>query len=182
MSISTPLLKDITKIKKKAIGNFTKRQIIIFFLAGLVGVPLFFLTLPALGSSAALMIMVTVMMPFFIIAVYEKKGEGLHAEELIKRKIKFMYGQKKKRPYKVENRETRKKEILRIRKEILELERKGKGIKAGPGAAQNKKPDKKIGSGASSMDKKKTGRVLRKLDGGGKQTSQGIKKAVKPAP
>lgn len=179
MSISTPLLKDITKIKKKEIGKFTKRQIVFFIIAGVVGIPVFFFLRPLIGSSTALMIMVTIMMPFFIMAIYEKNG--VPAEVIIQRKIHFMYKQKKIRPYKIENSDTRKMEIAEIKKEIRELERKGNGGKESKSTQKRKKENKKISPDTPRLDKDKTDRRVRKPVGGRKQTPAGIKKETKAA-
>ena len=43
----------------------------------LVGLPLFFILRNVLPASAAALIMIVVMMPFFLFAMYEKNGEPL---------------------------------------------------------------------------------------------------------
>ena len=40
-----PVPKDLTKVKTKLAFNLTKRQLICFSLAGLVGLPVYFFTL-----------------------------------------------------------------------------------------------------------------------------------------
>ena len=45
--------KDLTKIKSKVLFNLTKRQLICFGLAALMGVPLFFLLKGGIGTTAA---------------------------------------------------------------------------------------------------------------------------------
>ena len=47
--------KDLTKIKSKVLFNLTKRQLICFGLAALMGVPLFFLLKGGIGTTAAAM-------------------------------------------------------------------------------------------------------------------------------
>ena len=47
-----PVPKDLTKVKTKVAFNLTKRQLICFSLAALVGVPVYFLTRKAVGNSA----------------------------------------------------------------------------------------------------------------------------------
>jgi hypothetical protein len=69
-----PVPKDLTKIKTKVIFNLTKRQLICFSLGALAGVPIFFLLRSAVNINVATLIMIVVMMPFFLFAMYEKNG------------------------------------------------------------------------------------------------------------
>jgi len=73
--ISVP--RDLTKVKSKVMFNLTKRQLICFGLAALVGVPSFFLLKLAFSISTSVMIMMVIMMPFFFLAMYEKHGQPL---------------------------------------------------------------------------------------------------------
>ena len=52
--------------------NLTKRQLVCFGAAALVGVPLFFLLKDSVPQTLATLIMVLVMLPFFLLAMYEK--------------------------------------------------------------------------------------------------------------
>ena len=54
--------------------NLTKRQLICFTGGALIGVPLFFLLRKPTGNSVAAMCMMLVMLPFFMLAMYEKHG------------------------------------------------------------------------------------------------------------
>ena len=69
--------KDLTKIKSKVLFNLTKRQLICFGLAALMGVPLFFMLKGGIGTTAAAMVMIVVMLPGFLLGVYEKNGQPL---------------------------------------------------------------------------------------------------------
>ena len=69
-----PVPKDLTKVKTKVALNLTKRQLIFFSLAAVVGVPFYLLTRGVLGSSISAILMVTIMLPFFFMAMYEKDG------------------------------------------------------------------------------------------------------------
>ena len=71
--VSVP--KDLTKIKSKVMFNLTKRQIICFGAAVLIGLPLFFLLKDTAGTTAAALCMVLVMLPLFLFAMYEKHGQ-----------------------------------------------------------------------------------------------------------
>lgn len=63
MAISVPVPKDLSGIKTKVALNLTKRQIICFSGAALVGIPLYFLTKGVLGTQGAALIMVGAMLP-----------------------------------------------------------------------------------------------------------------------
>ena len=69
-----PVQKDLTKVKTKLAFNLTKRQLICFSLAGLVGLPVYFFTRGAIGNSAAVLLMIGLMMPCFLFAMFEKDG------------------------------------------------------------------------------------------------------------
>jgi hypothetical protein len=51
--------------QEKFIGNFTKRQVICFGAAAVVGVPFYLLTRKVIGTDVAALMMVAVMLPFF---------------------------------------------------------------------------------------------------------------------
>lgn len=64
--------KDLTKVKTKVLFNLTKRQLICFGSGALIGVPLFFLLKGSIGTSPAAMVMMVVMIPAMLFAMYEK--------------------------------------------------------------------------------------------------------------
>ena len=97
--ISVP--RDLTKVKSKVMFNLTKRQLICFGLAALVGVPSFFLLKIAFSISTSVMIMMVIMMPFFFLAMYEKNGQPL--EVFLKHFIQANFIRPKTRPYKTDN-------------------------------------------------------------------------------
>ena len=72
-----PVPKDLTKVKTKVMFNLTKRQLVCFGSGALLGVPLFFLLKGPVGTSTAAMCMVVLMLPFFLLAMYEKNGQPL---------------------------------------------------------------------------------------------------------
>ena len=69
--------KDLTKVKTKVLFNLTKRQLICFGSGALIGVPLFFLLKGSIGTSPAAMVMMVVMIPAMLFAMYEKNGQPL---------------------------------------------------------------------------------------------------------
>ena len=96
-----PVPKDLTKVKTKVAFNLTKRQIIFFAAALVIGLPLFFLLKDSAGTSLAAFVMIVVMLPCFLLAMYEKHGQPL--EVVIKNVIQTKYIRPKERPYQTEN-------------------------------------------------------------------------------
>ena len=96
-----PVPKDLTKVKTKVAFNLTKRQIICFSAALLIGLPLFFLLKDSAGTSAAAFVMILVMLPCFLFAMYEKHGQPL--ETVLKNIIQTKFVRPKERPYQTEN-------------------------------------------------------------------------------
>ena len=78
--------KDLSKVKTKLAFNMTKRQLICFGSAAAIGVPTYIFTRGAIGNSAAVLLMMGVMLPLFFIAMYEKDGQP--AEKVIRNYIR----------------------------------------------------------------------------------------------
>ena len=97
--ISVP--RDLTKVKSKVMFNLTKRQLICFGVAALLGVPSFFLLKKVGSTSMAAMGMMVIMMPFFFMGMYEKNGEPL--EVILDHFIKANFIRPKIRPYSTNN-------------------------------------------------------------------------------
>ena len=97
--ISVP--RDLTKVKSKVMFNLTKRQLICFSVAALIGVPSFFLIKSVASLSVAAFCMIAIMMPFFFMALYEKNGQPL--EVILKHFIEATFIRPKQRPYKINN-------------------------------------------------------------------------------
>ena len=93
--------KDLTKVKTKVLFNLTKRQLICFGSGALIGVPLFFLLKGPIGTSPAVMVMMLVMIPAMLFAMYEKNGQPL--EVIIRNIIRVCITRPKQRPYKTNN-------------------------------------------------------------------------------
>src|SRR5699024_8062512 len=96
-----PVPKDLTKVKTKVAFNLTKRQLVCFGGGALIGVPLFFLLRGPVGNSVAAMCMMLVMLPFFMLAMYEKHGQPL--EKIVGKIIKVAVIPPKERPYQTNN-------------------------------------------------------------------------------
>ena len=96
-----PVPKDLTKVKTKVMFNLTKRQLICFTGGALIGVPLFLLLRKPTGNSVAAMCMMLVMLPFFMLAMYEKHGQPL--EKIVGNILKVAVIRPKQRPYQTNN-------------------------------------------------------------------------------
>ena len=90
--------KDLTRVKSKIVFGLTKRQLICFGGALLVGVPLYFLLRGRVTGSAAALIMVFAMLPGFLLALYERHGQPL--EVVVWQIVQCCFIQPKERPYK----------------------------------------------------------------------------------
>ena len=125
MAISVQVPKDLSGIKTKVALNLTKRQIICFSGAAVTGVPLYFLMKGILGTSAASLLMMGAMLPFFFFAMYEKNG--FPAEKILYFMIRQRILTPGIRPYKSENLFTALEEREKLRREVRDLEEKEKG-------------------------------------------------------
>lgn len=67
-----PVPKDLNAVKTKVLFNLTKRQLICFGSGALIGVPLFFILKAHVAASVAAICMMIVMLPAFLLGMYEK--------------------------------------------------------------------------------------------------------------
>ena len=93
--------KDLTHVKSKVVFGLTKRQLICFSGALVIGVPLYFLTRDFISNSAAALLLVFAMLPGFLLAMYERHGQPL--EVVIMQIIQCCFIQPKERPYQTNN-------------------------------------------------------------------------------
>ena len=92
--ISVP--RDLTKVKSKVAFNLTKRQLVCFGTAALIGVPLFFVLRDSGGNTAATLGMMAVMLPAFFLGMYEKNGQPM--EKLLSYYVQSRFLRPKIRP------------------------------------------------------------------------------------
>jgi hypothetical protein len=97
----TNIPSDISRVKSKLALNLSKRQLICFGAAALIGIPMYFLTFRVIGNSVAAMLMIGLMLPFFFLAMYEK--DGMPAEIVLRNVIRVRFLWPGKRPYVTEN-------------------------------------------------------------------------------
>ncbi len=117
--ISVP--RDLTKVKSKVFLNLTKRQLICFTVAALIGVPSFFLIKSMAEVNVAVMGMIVLMMPIFFFALYEKNGRPL--EVYLGHFIQAVFIRPRKRPYKTDNYYAALERCAATKKEVEEIVR-----------------------------------------------------------
>ena len=93
--------KDLTRIKTKFLFGLTKRQVLCFGAGAAIGIPLFFITKSFLPISAAAFLMVIIMLPCFLLAMYEKNGQPL--EKVARQIITTRFIRPKRRVYQTDN-------------------------------------------------------------------------------
>ena len=118
--------KDLTKIKSKMLFGLTKRQLVCFGSAALVGVPLFFLSKGSMGTTPAALCMILVMLPFFLFALYEKNGQPL--EVFLGHLIQNKFIRPKVRIYQTNNLYSALVRQSQLEQEVKRIARKGRKI------------------------------------------------------
>ena len=96
-----PVPKDLNAVKTKVLFNLTKRQLICFGGGAAIAVPLFFLVKSVMSTSVASIIMIIVLLPFMLLAMYEKNGQPL--EVILGHMIQAIFVRPKVRPYVTDN-------------------------------------------------------------------------------
>jgi len=97
--VSVP--NDLSKIKTKLAFNLTKRQLICFGTAAAVGIPTYLFTRSAIGNTPALFLMIALMLPAFLLAMYER--DGLPFEKVVMNIVRARFLWPRTRPYKTDN-------------------------------------------------------------------------------
>lgn len=121
--------KDLTKVKSKVMFGLTKRQLVCFGTAALIGVPLFFLLRKPAGSSAATLCMIVAMLPFFLLAMYERHGQPL--EVIAGQIIQTVFLRPKERPYQTDNFYAAVERQIKTEKEVRRIVQKSKAAAGG---------------------------------------------------
>ena len=92
---------DLSKIKTKIAFSLTKRQLICFGIGAAIGIPTYLLTRGAIGNTGALFVMLGIMLPAFLMAMYEK--DGLPFEKVLRNMINTKFLRPGIRPYRTQN-------------------------------------------------------------------------------
>ena len=137
-----PVPKDLTKVKTKVAFNLTKRQLVCFTGGALLGVPLFFLLRGSAGNSTAALCMMFVMLPFFMLAMYEKHGQPL--EKIVGNIIRVTVIRPRQRPYQTNNFYAVLKRQEMLDKEVYDIVHRNKKM-AAPSAGKTGRKDRAAG-------------------------------------
>ena len=92
---------DLSKVKTKVAFNLTKRQLICFGGGAAIGIPAYLLTKGPLGSTGAMFLMLAVMLPAFLLAMYER--DGLPFAKVVGNIIRAKFLRPGVRPYQTQN-------------------------------------------------------------------------------
>ena len=92
---------DLSKVKTKVAFNLTKRQLICFGGGAAIGIPAYLFTKGPLGSTGAMFLMLAVMLPAFLLAMYER--DGLPFEKVVGNIIRAKFLRPGVRPYQTQN-------------------------------------------------------------------------------
>ncbi|KAA6140755.1 PrgI family protein [[Clostridium] symbiosum] len=133
--------KDLTKVKSKVMFGLTKRQLVCFGAAALIGVPLFFLLRNTVNSSTATVCMIVVMLPLFLLAMYEKDGQPL--EVILGQIIQTVFIRPKERPYMTNNFYAAVERQNQVEKEVRAIVRKAKARAAGGTGSREGQADRR---------------------------------------
>ena len=131
-----PVPKDLNAVKTKVMFNLTKRQLICFGSGAAVGVPLFFLCKSFMNTSVAAIIMIIVMLPFMLMAMYEKNGQPL--EKIVRNIVQVCFLRPKQRPYKTNNFYSVLERQENLDKEVYRIVRKTKAHEGGKEANRSR--------------------------------------------
>ena len=96
-----PVPKDLSTVKTKVMFNLTKRQLICFGSGAAVAVPLFFLCKTFMNTTVAAILMILTLLPFMLMAMYEKNGQPL--EKIVRNIVGVCFTRPKQRPYQTNN-------------------------------------------------------------------------------
>ena len=97
--VSVP--NDLSKIKTKVAFNLTKRQLLCFGTAAVIGIPTYLFTRSVISNTGAMLLMIALMLPCFLIAMYER--DGLPFEKVVRNIIRTTFLWPRTRPYKTDN-------------------------------------------------------------------------------
>ena len=125
-----PIPKDLKKVKTKVAFNLTRRQLIGFTLAGLVGIPVYLFMRKFMPNDIAILFLIVSTLPIFFVTLFEK--DGLTFEKSFKHIYLHKFYQPQKRVRKEVYLEQEKKNTANS------VRKKSKGIKG-----KQKKPEKR---------------------------------------
>ena len=138
--VSVP--RDLSKVKTKVIFNLTRRQLICFSIAAAIGIPVFLLIRSVSNASIACMCMIFLMMPMFLLAMYEKDGQ--HFEVIARHYIESRLLRPRVRVYRTDNVYQSLARISRAEEEVREIVKEAEDAKQKEKEhVERRRPDKK---------------------------------------
>ena len=131
-----PVPKDLSTVKTKVMFNLTKRQLICFGSGAAVAVPLFFLCKTFMSTTVAAILMILTLLPFMLMAMYEKNGQPL--EKIVRNIVQVCFLRPKQRPYKTNNFYSVIERQENLDKEVYRIVRKTKAHEGGKEADRSR--------------------------------------------
>ena len=131
-----PVPKDLSTVKTKVMFNLTKRQLICFGSGAAVAVPLFFLCKTFMSTTVAAILMILTLLPFMLMAMYEKNGQPL--EKIVRNIVQVCFLRPKQRPYKTNNFYSVLERQENLDKEVYRIVRKTKAHEGGKEANRSR--------------------------------------------
>ena len=131
-----PVPKDLSTVKTKVMFNLTKRQLICFGSGAAVAVPLFFLCKTFMNTTVAAILMILTLLPFMLMAMYEKNGQPL--EKIVRNIVQVCFLRPKQRPYKTNNFYSVLERQENLDKEVYRIVRKTKAHEGGKEADRSR--------------------------------------------
>ena len=147
-------------MKSKILFNLTRRQLVCFGAAVLIGVPSFFALKRAGNASLATLGMMLIMLPLFLLAMYEKDGQPL--EVIAHQFIQAKFLRPKVRPYQTDCYYAALLRQYQVYKEVDAIVGKESSVGAGKPAC---KPDAQREKAVSGPSRTEPGRGQRSPDG-----------------
>ena len=131
-----PVPKDLSTVKTKVMFNLTKRQLICFGSGAAVAVPLFFLCKTFMNTTVAAILMILTLLPFMLMAMYEKNGQSL--EKIVRNIVQVSFLRPKQRPYQTNNFYALLERQENLDKEVYRIVRKTKAHEGGKEANRSR--------------------------------------------
>ena len=131
-----PVPKDLSTVKTKVMFNLTKRQLICFGSGAAVAVPLFFLCKTFMNTTVAAILMILTLLPFMLMAMYEKNGQPL--EKIVRNIVQVCFLRPKQRPYQTNNFYSVLERQEKLDKEVYRIVRKTKAHEGGKEANRSR--------------------------------------------
>ena len=131
-----PVPKDLSTVKTKVMFNLTKRQLICFGSGAAVAVPLFFLCKTFMSTTVAAILMILTLLPFMLMAMYEKNGQPL--EKIVRNIVQVCFLRPKQRPYQTNNFYAVLERQENLDKEVYRIVRKTKAHEGGKEADRSR--------------------------------------------